>query len=623
MIMALGNYSEGCLSTHSPDPSGALPSWRIALFSLQGIQIVHEANFYSDCTDAGAPAPLPPADHPHTTTMCKSQEGKLALLWTAGIFAINSGPVLVGFILDYLGPKFTAIFGMCLNMLGLILFALSSTSGIDAFVAAAVILGLGNVTFHLAQFHVSALFPKNRRLVSTTLVAGSTASGIIMYLLKLIFEGAGSTPGAYRGVMISYAGVCALWIPMLAWIMPNDCSGEGRMALQPGTVIEVPDYTGLLGRAPDRPHPMSGASDAAEEQKKKHQQQQEQKHWGGQALVQDSGMLGGSGSGSSSVHHAQASPTAAGWTFIDAEDTASTGNPRPRTASARIAPLKTASQRIGAPGMGDGDPEATPLLRPREVSGGPVVFEARRFVEIRRKTFMEQLFSVEFGAMGVFYTLNIFFLQFYLGTQRLQLEYKGDYHNWYANAGNCLMVYAFIAIPIIRCLLDEKGYDWTLGSINALAVTASTLQAIPRLWTQVTTLTIWVIALFFAHSSHFEVLGGFFGCKNFGRLVAWHAALNGLFALLQYPLTHFAIDHLDGNFTWIHVAQVILLLPLFVVCYFIGRWEREDLVPICRPLESEELPTTPVGPRTRKRAAASHCNATLAGAAGQNKAVRA
>lgn len=42
---------------------------------------------------------------------CPSREAKLNTLWTLGIFALNFGPVLVGFVLDAFGPKVTAIFG--------------------------------------------------------------------------------------------------------------------------------------------------------------------------------------------------------------------------------------------------------------------------------------------------------------------------------------------------------------------------------------------------------------------------------------------------------------------------------------------------------------------------------
>ena len=43
--------------------------------------------------------------------ICESQESKLAVLWTLGIFALNFGPVVVGFLLDWAGPKLTALTG--------------------------------------------------------------------------------------------------------------------------------------------------------------------------------------------------------------------------------------------------------------------------------------------------------------------------------------------------------------------------------------------------------------------------------------------------------------------------------------------------------------------------------
>lgn len=44
---------------------------------------------------------------------CKSQENGLALLWTLGIFALNIGPVPMGFVLDFIGPRYTSILGKC------------------------------------------------------------------------------------------------------------------------------------------------------------------------------------------------------------------------------------------------------------------------------------------------------------------------------------------------------------------------------------------------------------------------------------------------------------------------------------------------------------------------------
>lgn len=83
--------------------------------------------------------------------------------------------------------------GVVLNMAGLVLFGVSSSSGVNAFIPAAILLGLGNITFHLAQFHISALFPRSRGLVASIFVAGFTGCGIIMYLLTLVFESTGAS----------------------------------------------------------------------------------------------------------------------------------------------------------------------------------------------------------------------------------------------------------------------------------------------------------------------------------------------------------------------------------------------------------------------------------------------
>lgn len=46
-------------------------------------------------------------------TNCAWQESQLSVLWTIGVFALNFGPVVVGPVLDYVGPKITAMLGGC------------------------------------------------------------------------------------------------------------------------------------------------------------------------------------------------------------------------------------------------------------------------------------------------------------------------------------------------------------------------------------------------------------------------------------------------------------------------------------------------------------------------------
>ena len=83
--------------------------------------------------------------------------------------------------------------GTLLNMLGLILIGCSRQNGFNALPAGAVILGLGGITYHLAQFHISNLFPGKRGLISSLYVAGFTGCGIIFYILYEIYNDVGGS----------------------------------------------------------------------------------------------------------------------------------------------------------------------------------------------------------------------------------------------------------------------------------------------------------------------------------------------------------------------------------------------------------------------------------------------
>lgn len=382
-------------------------------------------------------------------------------------------------------------------------------------------------------------------------------------------------------------------------------------------------HTGLMsGNVPDSSDPVwnggGGGLDAAEMERRQRQMEQ-QKQWGGGFVDRAMGSAGQTPL--SHEHQQQHINSSNATTNYYYNNTAAAAGDAPMamhgnnansyqyTSNAASAHTSSSNIMSGRTPTADGmdgatlGPESMPL--PPDVVWGPLVFEARRFVELRKKTFKEQFLSTESFGMGVFYTLNVFFLQFYLGTQRLQLDYKGDYNNAYSNFGNVVVAFAFVTIPIIGWLLDKKGYGITMGTINALAVLTSLLQALPVLWLQAITLVVWMVARFFMYSSYFAIFGGLFGFRNFGKLVAIDNTFNGLFGLLQYPLTYLAIHSFDGNFTAINVAQVIVLLPLFIFCYFMGKWEREDLVPI-RPLEGEELPCDMMGARTRKHLPSVH-----------------
>jgi hypothetical protein len=55
---------------------------------------------------------------------------------------------------------------------------------------------------------------------------------------------------------------------------------------------------------------------------------------------------------------------------------------------------------------------------------GALVFEPRRFVELRKKPFWQQFMSAESTGMGIFYTLNVFCIQVQLSLPQLGVTPK-------------------------------------------------------------------------------------------------------------------------------------------------------------------------------------------------------
>lgn len=65
----------------------------------------------ASCVFSHPQAPLAEAGEAALGSRCSWQESKLAVMWNIGVFALNFGPVLVGPVLDWVGPKLTAMLG--------------------------------------------------------------------------------------------------------------------------------------------------------------------------------------------------------------------------------------------------------------------------------------------------------------------------------------------------------------------------------------------------------------------------------------------------------------------------------------------------------------------------------
>jgi hypothetical protein len=81
----------------------------------------------------------------------------------------------------------------------------------------------------------------------------------------------------------------------------------------------------------------------------------------------------------------------------------------------------------------------------------PQVFEPRRFVELRKQSFWKQVKSAESFGMGLFYTLNVFFIQFYLGVRPLICpRCTADIITVVACASSLAVAFAFVGVRSVH-----------------------------------------------------------------------------------------------------------------------------------------------------------------------------
>lgn len=119
---------------------------------------------------------------------CSSQDTKLNVVWTAGVFAVNFGIAFAGVSVDYVGPKFTSSAGAALAAAGLIsLGARHRTKG------GTIVQFCVDILMNLrAQVKPGAGFDQGTAtswcLVHQLTAASSLRSNVTMMLLPLLLK---------------------------------------------------------------------------------------------------------------------------------------------------------------------------------------------------------------------------------------------------------------------------------------------------------------------------------------------------------------------------------------------------------------------------------------------------
>lgn len=108
-----------------------------------------------------------------------------------------------------------------------------------------------------------------------------------------------------------------------------------------------------------------------------------------------------------------------------------------------------------------------------------------RWDRLAHQPFWQQVKSIELYSLGLLFCVNVFTLQLYLGTARVQLEEKGDTRQVYLRTLSFIVPGIFAITPINGVLLDRLGYGIVLVIINTLSLCTSMGQMGPSVHAQV------------------------------------------------------------------------------------------------------------------------------------------
>jgi len=174
--------------------------------------------------------------------VCDSQELSYGVVFTVGSWANQGGRLLVGIVLDRLGPRRTSAGTVAICGIGAAVFGLTSSE--TGLLAGLSLIGLGGGGVLLCLQSTSALFPKNRSLVMSSL-SGSfqLASGVFLIMETMHRLAQVSKQALFLGysiVLFIVSGMCLIIWPTLPFGVTQKRSNKSRPVLPVEHNIERP-----------------------------------------------------------------------------------------------------------------------------------------------------------------------------------------------------------------------------------------------------------------------------------------------------------------------------------------------------------------------------------------------
>ena len=574
--------------------------------------------------DEGVMRDACPGSNATFTADCTARQLNFTTIYMGGFFSLLASRLVFGIALDYVGPRWASCVGIGMVLAGAVCLALGDS--LAPLFAGFALIGFGGPGLHVSAFHVSNLFPaQKRRGVISSFSGAFGLSGVLFVPFRLLYVGGVTRAAIFIGWAVAVAVIFAVVLlsqPMRSF-RPGQIVRRRRLLVVDDGGLKVAGGGGGDGSS-------GGGSGSGKDGQGGGQGGSGKvgKSLGGE--VTPSAQVTASTSSTSSTTSAPPSlsslsslsspppgtddtltdddtngPTKCTSIVINAgsgtdhdeqeigeqvggdeqsnndpagsrEHHGDTGSDKQRAAPAEhggrgggTGTYQSPMQRMGIGRTGIAD--ATPSS-----NTGLVKDEGLFPADLRGRQLWPQVKTFEAVGVTLFLSLSFLNMTFYVSNSREILNLLGDgaTGNSFVVIFNILSAFGIVFTPLTARLLSHMGLVFTMYVVVGSSILYGVLTFVPSLEAQVLTFIVWSFARFTLWAAYFSFLPTAFGFRTFGRINGIISVASAVVNLLNYPLTALSLSL--GSFAPVigGLTVVQALLAAFPVCLHVRRGRR-------------------------------------------------
>lgn len=474
------------------------------------------------------------------------------LMFVVASFFSFMGPLLLGIVLDYYGPRVCSILSISLIGMGCVLFSISDVESAPFFMPAICLIAFGGPGVQSAIIHLSNLFPTKKATATAMLTGCFSLSFVVFVVFDYLWQvGEWTLKELFMGLCI----ICLLNIvaSMLLW-------PDTPYSFEEQIIEEQEEGTGLEDKNMELVH------------------------------------IGKIRFPSVFVHHSKSKgyngSNAGQTTTLLGQTTDENTNANSNSKSNSNSNGNNNGNSNGNSNGNNSGKKSGSFIR-RSLPGSSDNLSELAIMDLKNATLMEQAYSPEYIYLTVLFVVHTFWMNFYLGVFDVELgdrqaHLSADEKHIYANQFTVIITCGVVGIPVLGYMMDSFGFPasslitiifgmlWSLlltSGVESCLITSFVFYALYR-------------ACFFTFV--FAYLADTLGFKYFGVLAGVMFVLGGVLGLISYPLATWAAgschqfdDGADPECTngyWGGLDGFAFLTQTFTLMFSYQDWKRRKAV---------------------------------------------